>query len=864
MIITDKNIGIKMLSISKRFVICAFLFSLVVYNIATAEPVHINGKAKWTVMFYMDADNNLEPASLFTMSELEKVGSSEDVNIIVQWDRSRANSTPSERGEWDGSKRFLVLEGENRSQELEYLGEVDMGNMESLTEFINWTREKYPAENYAVVMWDHGSGWMGHTKDDTSNHPATLNSLADALKKAGFGEDEKLNLIVFDECLMGQIDIASAIAPYAKAMVASEDVIPALGINWVEPLSSLVKSSDMDEEQLSRIIVDNYKIYYEDKYPNPFVTLSAYDLEKMPHVIDATKNLSLVLRERTALMWPKIGRIISYSEGFAKSPDPVEELSYSYNDLLDFAYMIGGEIPDRDVAKAANELGEAFESASLAEYHGKEHPFARGLSAYFPMSEEIYRKDYPNESSFAAETGWNNFLQDYIDKTSIGDTAPDLKIHSVSPQPSNMTSVAKISYRATGKNLIHLYRYIGEKVGDDVVIQNGHEWVTIYDNDTSSHKHPKLFADLPDINEFESLWFPMTDVLTDGQESILAPTFQFGVNDDYFAVIGYYLKKGEKNPFLAGLIFDYRTGSLISAKTLQEPLSEFVPQPGDIFTPRHDVYDAQENKISRHKLGKAITFGDCGVWLDSCPLPDGLYKIGVHVVDLSGNEDFKWATVNVSGQPAPNRDLSGRDLLGKWVGYNPSYENTTFNFEFEEERLSRDDMKSQFGLDIPSCNVWYRCDAMIDTTGKPEKHPLAAYWIRHEHGWPLLTLLLLPEGRSEPISMAFLADVQQNKLYLMDLYEGGKYTLTKELASGPKVDVALIGRWGDKAEGIEFERDGTYTRNVLWITDTGSFNTSSGALYLTSKGSTRRFSYTVSGSTLQITDEKGSTSRYTK
>jgi hypothetical protein len=769
----------------KWILISAFFCIFVGVNAEAIDANHIYEKGRWTIMFYIDADNNLDRAAPSNINELEKVGSSKEINIIVQWDRS-SRVPKSEMGNWTGTKRFHMLN--KSSDELEDLGEVDMANTSQLADFINWTRERYPAERYALVMWDHGGGWKGHTTDDTSNDTATVDSLANALERTGFCKDNKLDLLVFDQCLMGQIDTIYAMAPYAKAMVASEDVIPWHGINHAEPLHALVENPSMDEKQLAKMIVDDYKIYYERKYPNQFVTLSAYDLDMMPVVFDAAKNFPSILRAHMENSWPKIGRTVIHSESFAKSVGLYAEVYYSYDALLDFADMIRWEISDKEVEQAAEGLKAAAGRALLAEYHGKEHPFAQGLSAYFPLNEVTFDKNYLNHSKFAMETGWDKLLQGYIAAAASGKRVPVLKITQVLPQPSNVSYPPAITYNVTGNNIVGIHRYIGKATGDEVVIQNGHELVLM---DPTSERKWK-YADWPDINELDYIWFPMTDVLTNGQVSILAPAFQFGENDYYFEVKGDYKTKDGTDPFPASLTFDYRTGKLISAKDLHGLVSEFKPQAGDIFTPRYAVIDMRTGEILRYIQRDKIALGDCGIWLDSCPLADGTYEIGLRAFDLSGNEDADWAAVNIFGQPAADKELSSQALLGKWTGYNPSYKNTTFNFGFSDEELSENEMISRFGLSIPSCNAWYRCDTTINTIGKPEKRPLGAYWYRNENGWPLLTILLLPMTGSEPISMVFLVEIQEDKLLLVDLYEGGRYNLTRQRA----IDEAPTGIMG--------------------------------------------------------------------
>ena len=117
--------------------------------------------AKWTFMVYMAADNDLEPFGIADFNEMETVGSSADVQIIVQFDRSPEYDQSN--GNWTDTRRFRVTQDLNTSTissaVVQNLGEVNMGSPEALVDFVNWAKQTYPAERYCLVLWDHGGGW---------------------------------------------------------------------------------------------------------------------------------------------------------------------------------------------------------------------------------------------------------------------------------------------------------------------------------------------------------------------------------------------------------------------------------------------------------------------------------------------------------------------------------------------------------------------------------------------------------------------------------------------------------------------------------------------------------------------------------
>jgi hypothetical protein len=113
--------------------------------------------AKWTFMVYLDADNNLESFGIQDFLEMASVGSTAAVNILVQMDRGGYDN---QYGAWTGTRRFLIQRNDTPSvAPLEDMGEQNMGDPTVLRDFVIWGVTHYPAEHYALVIWNHGGGW---------------------------------------------------------------------------------------------------------------------------------------------------------------------------------------------------------------------------------------------------------------------------------------------------------------------------------------------------------------------------------------------------------------------------------------------------------------------------------------------------------------------------------------------------------------------------------------------------------------------------------------------------------------------------------------------------------------------------------
>ena len=106
--------------------------------------------AKWTVMIYMAADNNLDRAALRDIAEMASVGSSRNVNIVVQLDRARDQKT---------RRLYITKNGGYLKDCIETFGETDTGDPKVLEDFIIWAVDRYPARWYFLILWNHGGGW---------------------------------------------------------------------------------------------------------------------------------------------------------------------------------------------------------------------------------------------------------------------------------------------------------------------------------------------------------------------------------------------------------------------------------------------------------------------------------------------------------------------------------------------------------------------------------------------------------------------------------------------------------------------------------------------------------------------------------
>ncbi|MBM3957728.1 MAG: hypothetical protein FJ313_06710, partial [Gemmatimonadetes bacterium] len=215
-------------------------------------PVEAGGS--WTVLVYFLADNNLEEAVFGDLHELARIPDSDSLHLLALFDRAAGFSEADLPGvgNWESAKVLQTRSG--FFTEIEDLGEANLGDPAVLGAFLANGMARYPADHYALILWDHG--WIyGVGADDSHNDVLTPPELASALEAARQQTGvERIDIIGFDACLMGALEVAHWVAPYAHHMIGSEDVVPNAGWDY-EAFGYLVDYPAAAGEGLAREIV---------------------------------------------------------------------------------------------------------------------------------------------------------------------------------------------------------------------------------------------------------------------------------------------------------------------------------------------------------------------------------------------------------------------------------------------------------------------------------------------------------------------------------------------------------------------------------------------------------------------------------
>ncbi len=617
--------------------------------------------AEWTVLVYLDGDNNLERDAIADFNEMERAGSTDKVNVVVQLDRIHQSGPEDDtsNGDWDTTRRFLVQKDDDRtkiaSKELTDLGEQNMGDPQTLADFITWGVGEYPAKHYALVIWDHGSSWAGVAFDETSEKQGiTLPALDAALRTATTqAKIDRLDLVGFDACLMGQVDVLNTLEPYGKVAVASAELEPNDGWAWDTWLKKLIDDPAQDAPALGTAIVDAYHAYYQDTKDDT-VTLAAFDLGKIGAVRDGLSALSDAMLKDLSGSYQSIAEARSSVDAYSQ-PKPEE---FSSIDLGDFARLVGRQGAKGDVATSAKALGQTITDARIAEWHSTFHDRSTGLSVFFPQVSELYPDFYEQASPVPQNTSWASFLKEFYKIGGQQVSAPTIADLQLSSTTVGVNNPATLQGSVSGKDIAFVFFFVGIPNGDRTSVELT-DIDYIYPPGTTPN------AEVPDWQDgtytLRATWDATRWALSNGTDTIpvlLGPT-KYGT--DLYGVEGVYTVKDSGEQISAGLLFRVDQGRAQLQRIYGFPKGqkqgvqpfEIAPMPGDTFTAYLRTYTIKNGRpVPDFNQGETITIGDQPLTALLAPANSGDYVTGFLVRDISGHFTYEYKDITVDNSGA--------------------------------------------------------------------------------------------------------------------------------------------------------------------------------------------------------------------
>jgi hypothetical protein len=376
------------------------------------------GPLNWTILVYMDADNDLEQYAFEDINSMELVGSTTQMSIIVFvdfWDGAHAPYT--------GAKCYRIAqdfdEGVITSPELAspLPSEPDMADWQTLRDFIVFGQSCAPADRYLLVIWDHGEGFYGVCLDDTSGYAMSIDGLAQALSSSL----ERIDVVAFDACMMAQLEVAYQVRNSTDVLVFSEAGIPLTGFPYEDILAAISFTNPATPEEVANLIVCNYTQAYGPGgrygYQNRTdVCLSAVRTSSLDAVVGALDDLAGALMPDWFL--DTYFDYLCHARAATQSFDRPD-----FMDLGDFANHTAEWLYGTSAQAYAEALRIQLYYAVFSESHLEGLPGATGLALSF--ADTVERYSYLLNLTIAG-CRWYDFMGSFTYVGITADGAPAL------------------------------------------------------------------------------------------------------------------------------------------------------------------------------------------------------------------------------------------------------------------------------------------------------------------------------------------------------------------------------------------------------------------------------------------------------
>ena len=384
----------------------------IVLSLGGLANVSAKAAQDWVIFVYLSG-TDLETeggAATADLKEMIDAGAKENIRFVVQTGGTKQWAVP----EVIPNDRISRFEIYNSDIFARYDGELqNMGAAGTLRDFVTWGFEDYQAAKYGLILWNHGSGSINGVCFDElfDNDSLSLQELSEALT----GYDKAFEFIGFDACLMATLETAQTVMPFANYMVASEELEPGSGWDYVGIGKYLAGNPQANGADLGKVIADGFLASNVLAGDEAITTLSVTDLAKLPALASAMDLAgwqmynTMASGENLSAIVKGIHRAENYG---GNTPEE------GYTNMVDIGAMMRGIA---DLVPEAAQVLAALEEAIVYKVAGSGRQGSTGLSVYYPLqvqgSQEyqVFKQASPSE-------GYRRFVAGMLYGAQSGET----------------------------------------------------------------------------------------------------------------------------------------------------------------------------------------------------------------------------------------------------------------------------------------------------------------------------------------------------------------------------------------------------------------------------------------------------------
>jgi len=348
---------------------------LAVFSACQKEDIQKNPAIR-TIIVYMVANNSLYTDVSTSLQQIEQGFSETGTQLVV------FIAQPAE------SPQLLEIHPGKETLVKTYPDDLNAVDPAVLKEITQDVINLYPAKEYGLIMWSHGTSWMpassllrsfGNDFGAQMNIPDLANNLPVRFK-----------FILFDACLMGSVEVEYELKDKTDYIIASSTETIYNGFSYDRVIPELIQPA-INYHAIAQSYFDYYN---EQQGAYQSATVSVVETQRLPALAAAMKQLcennpvDMAAFDRTSVQ-----RLDVYKE------------QYTF-DLLDFVNKI---FPDAD----KNDFVAQLDKAVLCKYHTPQFILEYdintycGLSCYIPIADRDDLNAYYKTLKWYRDAGLN-------------------------------------------------------------------------------------------------------------------------------------------------------------------------------------------------------------------------------------------------------------------------------------------------------------------------------------------------------------------------------------------------------------------------------------------------------------------------
>jgi hypothetical protein len=364
-------------NMNKLYIVCFITSLFIITGCSNEEELTL--PAIRTVIVYMSADNDLSADAFADLEEMKRGFSETGTNLIVFIDPI------------DENPRLMEI---HRGKEtvIKSYPEVNSADPDVFKEIIQEIAGLYPAEEYGLILWSHGTSWLpagsplrsfGNDSGKQMNIPALSAALP-----------IRFDYILFDACLMGAVEVAYELRDKADYIISSSTETVAEGFPYDLIIPELIKQTP----DLLKAATTYFDYYNKQSGANRSASVS----------VVGTQALEFLAREIKRLIEANDFSISSFDRLSVQRLDVYDEM-YHF-DLLDF---VNKAFPFADKNAFVKQLNQTVLYKNSTPQFIMQYDINTycGLSCYIPHLQRQDLNEYYQSLKWCEDSGFSYLLK---------------------------------------------------------------------------------------------------------------------------------------------------------------------------------------------------------------------------------------------------------------------------------------------------------------------------------------------------------------------------------------------------------------------------------------------------------------------